>query len=110
LHCDRKHASPEFHDPHTITDPQRLNVFESQVKRINHELASRRAATREEHPAWLEHLPPSNHPDYAEALNKTLLWRAVGNIDHPTSPLGDPPSEQASPSVKNYYHHARRIL
>src|SRR5699024_8614549 len=93
----------------TMSTQQRQMVMDDQLRRVHQELRSRRAAIRQDPPAWVEHLPPQDHPGYEDALNKVLLWRAVADYDQAGQPLGPEPSQNMSKSLRAYYQQAHRL-
>src|SRR5699024_8874938 len=88
----------------------RQEVMNHQVARIETELASRRAALVEYSPTWFDQLPPVDHPNHTEAINRVLLWRAVADFDHDKQALGPAPTAQTSKSLRTYYLQAQAAL
>ena len=93
-----------------MSTQQRQLVMDDQLRRVHQELRSRRAAIRQDPPAWVEHLPPQDHPGYEDALNKVLLWRAVADYDQADHPLGPEPGQNMSKSLRAYYQQAHQAL
>lgn len=91
------------------TEP-RQEVINHQVARIEAELASRRVALADDPPTWLDQLPPMDHPNYTEAVNRVLLWRAVADYDNDAQALGPGPTAQTSKSLRTYYLQAQAAL
>lgn len=109
-HCRPRPQPQHLEDGNTMSTQQRQTVMDDQLRRVHQELRSRRASIRQDPPAWVEHLPPQDHPGYEDALNKVLLWRAVADYDKEGDPLGPETGPNMSKSLRAYYQQAHHAL
>src|SRR5699024_741537 len=109
-HCRPRPQPQHFEDGNTMSTQQRQTVMDDQLRRVHQELRSRRASIRQDPPAWVEHLPPQDHPGYEDALTKVLLWRAVADYDKEGDQLGPETGPNMSKSLRAYYQQAHHAL
>ena len=109
--CSPRPLPTSIHDQHLTAVPAREEAFQDQVHRIDTELASRRHSLADDPPEWYQHLPPTDHTQHRDVVNKVLLWRAVADYDHPTRPIGDAPANTGmSKNMRAYYQQAQQAL
>src|SRR5699024_11789596 len=106
--CRPRPQPQRLEDGNTMSTQQRQMVMDDQLRRVHQELRSRRAAIRQDPPAWVEHLPPQDHPGYEDALNKELLWRAVADYDQRSEPLAPEPSQDMTKALRAYHQQAHQ--
>lgn len=109
-HCKPRQQPTSIYEQTTMATEPRQEVINHQVARIEAELASRRVALADDPPTWLDQLPPMDHPNYTEAVNRVLLWRAVADYDNDAQALGPGPTAQTSKSLRTYYLQAQAAL
>src|SRR5699024_12314721 len=109
-HCKPRQQPTSIYEQTTMATEPRQEVINHQVARIEAELASRRVALADDPQTWLDQLPPMDHPNYTEAVNRVLLWRAVADYDNDAQALGPGPTAQTSKSLRTYYLQAKAAL
>lgn len=108
--CQPRQQPTSIDDCNTMANSQRQSATDTQVRRIQAELRSRRSSIVDEPPAWAKSLSSQGSANSQDTLDKVLLWRAVSNYQEQSHPIGPPPGAEQSKAVRGYYAQAHQAL